>query len=770
MIHRPVHPDTPHVRGVYAHGHSLSLVLLIIHGLLAALVFVLLGSSPLHAEEPGSPASDRLFDVRLETTTYVLDLEKQGLEDNTFTNGYGRDTTLIGDLLNVTMHRRLASRLDFELGVFANIPFGYDTVVSQVRPIVRLEYRPADQVSARLGTLQVPHREFFDAVFDDANRFVRPIEQGAQVTTNWEFYRQDAFINWEQAFGGSASNRFDWGYSGQLRFGLFQFNGQVHWVENGQALMKLDRSFRLGRNIVSAFGPGLVLSPGRDMGMPEWFREIGVQASYLNSYDESDNGQGGSLVRGRGYLFQTWLDLDGWRPRLGFWRGTSFVSQQGDPEFAAGNFMEVGLSKTLQLTEDASIEIGAQARHITNFVSAQGVKASSWPNQEYLVFHWNWDTGRTGQLFPDVLSRLAHGATQDEESSSTRLFTPMLDSLTYVYNVALPGITANSALTASEGTFAGQYLTPVLRYRPSAQVTLDAGFFVGLPVGTTQRFHTVQPVLSATWEMLPDVSLVAGTLYRNHYLADAIFDDATLFSRPIEQGFQLLVNRPAYQQDLFISWNQVETAQKPELFDLGYSGRLAHKIFGLNGQVYWAHSGGAQYSEGRTYFGPGIPRDRSASNNFQVAVGPDVTVRPGDYSPRLSWVREMQVMALYLTDQNEPTSSAEPITRGRGYFLSAGVDLEGWRPYVNFWRGENYLTTRGDPAYTTGNFTEFGMLKDFMLPAGFRLRVGGLGRIIDGHVVHTEYALLNWSWDGMPWRGFCLRPTLLHASEKNCGF
>lgn len=770
MIDRPFHPNSPHVRGSHARCRNLSLVLLFGHALLAVLVFLLICSSPLQAKEPDASASDRLFDIRLETTTYVLNLEKQGTEDNTFTNGYGRDTTLIGDLLNVTLRRRLASQLDFELGVFANIPFGHDTVVSQVRPIVRLEYRPVDQVATRLGTLQVPHRGFFDPVFDDANRFVRPIEQGAQVTTNWDFYRQDAFINWEQAFRGSAPNRFDWGYAGQLRFGPFRFNGQVHWVENGQALLKLDRSFRPGRNIVSAFGPELVLSPGRDLGLPEWFREIGVQASYLNSYDETDNGQGGSIVRGRGYFLQTWLDLNGWRPRLGFWRGTSFVSQQGDPEFAAGNFMELGLSKTLQLTEDASIEIGAQARHITNFVSAQGVKASSWLNQEYIVFNWNWDTGRTGRLFPAVFSHLSDGATQGDQSSSKRLFTPMLDSLTYVYNVALPGITANSALAASEGTFAGEYLTPVLRYMPSDSVSLDAGVFVGLPVGTTQRFHTVQPVLSATWEMLPDVSLVAGTLYRNHYLADAIFDDATLFSRPIEQGFQLLVNRPAYQQDLFISWNQVETTQKPELFDVGYGGRLAHSIFGLNGQVYWAHSGGAQYSEARTFFGPGIPRDRSASNNFQVAVGPDVTVRPGDYSPGLSWFREMQVMALYLTDQNEPTSSAEPITRGRGYFLSAGVDLEGWRPYVNFWRGENYLTTRGDPAYTSGNFTEFGILKDFALPAGFNLRVGGLSRIIDGHLVHTEYALLNWSWDGMPWRGFCLRPTLLHPSEKPCGF
>lgn len=738
-------------------------------GFLPFLVLILVDSSLLCAEESLSPSTEHVLDFRVQTTTYFLDLEKQGLQDNTFTNGLGRDTTLIGDFLNVTLHRQLTPRLNLELGVFANIPFGHDTVVSQVRPIARLEYRPVDQVSALLGTLQVPHRQFLDAVFDDANRFVRPIEQGAQVTTELEFYRQDAFINWEQAFRSSAPNRFDLGYAGQLRAGPFRFNGQMHWVQNGQALLKLDRSFRTGHNIVSAFGPEFALSPARYLGMPEWFREIGVQVNYLNSYDESNGAPPATIVRGRGYNFQAWMDLDGWRPHIGFWRGASFLSQQGDPEFAAGNFMEVGLSKTIALAEDASIEFGGQARRVTNFVTVQGVKASSWLNQEYIVFNWNWDTRRTNRFFADLFPRSTDGAAHPSEGSSGRLFIPLMDSLTYVYNVAVPGVRAVNGQAVSDKTFAGQYLSPVLRYMPTTQLTLDAGVFVGLPVGSAQPFHTVQPILSAKWEMLPEISLVAGTLYRNHPLVDAIFDDATLFSRPIEQGFQFLVNRPTYQQDLFIAWNQIETAHKPEQFDVGYSGRLAHSIFGLNGQVYWAHSGGAQYSEARTFFGPGIPRDRAASNNFQIAAGPDVTLRPGEYWRTLSWFREFEVIALYLTDQNEPTSSTEPITRGRGYFLSAGVDLEGWRPYLNFWRGEHFMTARGDPAYFAGNFTEFGMVKDFTLPAGFTLRVGGFGRTISGHVTHTEYALLNWSWDGASWRGFCLRPTLLHSTEKPCG-
>ncbi len=74
-----------------------------------------------------SASAPRDLELRLETTTFLLNLEKQGLEDNTFTNGLGRDTTLIGNLLNVYARKRLLSSVELDVGVFANMPFGHDT-------------------------------------------------------------------------------------------------------------------------------------------------------------------------------------------------------------------------------------------------------------------------------------------------------------------------------------------------------------------------------------------------------------------------------------------------------------------------------------------------------------------------------------------------------------------------------------------------------------------------------------------------------------------
>ncbi len=728
------------------------------------------------AAEPGPRSGLQALDLRLEATTFVLDLEKQGLQDNTFTDGLGRDTTLIGDLVNVTVSRRLASSLKTTVGVFANLPFGHDTVVSRVRPIARLTYTPAEWVEGIAGTLKVPHRDFLDGVFDDANRFLRPIEQGLQVVADSPAYRQDLFVNWEQAFGGSQPRRFDVGYAGQLRAGPFRFNGQMHWVQNGQALLKLDRSFTTQRNIVTALGPELVIEPGRYANLPGWWREAGVRATYLTSSDEPQDPQGrptcgflgGSvpchgLIRGRGYELQVWLDLDGWRPRVGFWRGDGFTSQQGDPEYKAKHFTEVGLSKLIPLGEDGSLEFGTQVRKMPNFVVGEG---SKWVNQHRFVLNWNFDTART-PLFGGMPNLLAQG--QDEAAHPARSpLSARLDTLTYVYTVQFPGIRTLRGQPISEPAYAGEYLSPVLRYSPSPWLKLDAGVFAGLPVGSTQPFHTVQPILAAELEVLPQVSLVAGTLYRNHPFLDAIFNDAMLFTRPIEQGFQLLVNRPAYQQDFFINWSQLETSLKPERFDIGYAGRIGRDGLALNAQLYWDHAGGAQFSEARS-LRPDGNRSRSTFNNFQAAVGPDLTVQPAEHWPALSWLREVGVMALYLVDENQPVERSQPVTRGRGYLLATGVDVSGWRAYVNFWRGENFIMSNGDPAYLAGNFTEYGLLKDVVIAEGFTVRVGGLARTITGQITHTEYVLLNWAWDRAPWRGYCLRPTLLHPHEKQCG-
>ena len=261
-----------------------------------------------------------------------------------------------------------------------------------------------------------------------------------------EFYRQDLFINWEQAFRGSAPNRFDAGYAGQLRFGPLHFNGQVHWVRNGQSLFKLDRSFNTRDNLVVAAGPEFVLEPSRFIRSVAWWNQVGIRFTYLTSYNQAADGS--DATSGRGYELQAWLDLAGWRPYLSFWKSRNFLSQQGDPEFRASNFPEIGLSKTVKLGNRASIEFGAQARRIRAFFTEEGRIYMNrdnfkWVNQEYVVFNWNWDTNHA-DLIGDVWASLSRPFGDGQEAPSERRFTAKLDALTYVYNIAYSGVRSST--------------------------------------------------------------------------------------------------------------------------------------------------------------------------------------------------------------------------------------------------------------------------------------------------------------------------------------
>jgi hypothetical protein len=97
-----------------------------------------------------------------------------------------------------------------------------------------------------------------------------------------------------------------------------------------------------------------------------------------------------------------------------------------------------------------------------------------WVNQEYLVFNWNWDTNHA-DLIGDVWASISRPfGDRAWSAQSERRFSAKLDALTYVYNMAYPGVRQINGLPVSNQTFAGQYLSPVLQYR-------------GQPTADTQR-------------------------------------------------------------------------------------------------------------------------------------------------------------------------------------------------------------------------------------------------------------------------------------------
>jgi hypothetical protein len=102
--------------------------------------------------------------MRFSTTTFLLNSGKAGPGRQYLHQRIGaRHDAHRQPGERLDLQAALLPNLEAELGVFANMPFGHDTEVSQVRPIMRLTYQPTEQISAVIGTLHVPHQEFHNA-------------------------------------------------------------------------------------------------------------------------------------------------------------------------------------------------------------------------------------------------------------------------------------------------------------------------------------------------------------------------------------------------------------------------------------------------------------------------------------------------------------------------------------------------------------------------------------------------------------------------------
>ncbi|MFO0732672.1 MAG: hypothetical protein U0361_17175 [Nitrospiraceae bacterium] len=249
----------------------------------------------------------------------------------------------------------------------------------------------------------------------------------------------------------------------------------------------------------------------------------------------------------------SWRDGGLW---ISFWKGRT-LSLQGDPEYRSSNFPEVGPSKTFWLTNRASLEFGTQTRRIRAFFTEDGHTylnrdTFKWVNQEYLVFNWNWDTNHA-DLAGDVWASLSQPFVEAQSPAGERRFSALFDladaCLQHCVLRTAPGRTA----CRHESDLRRTVSCPSPALYADSRLDARCRCLRRAAGRGHQHFHTAQPILAAEYTFLPGATMVAGTIHRNHPFVDALFNDAMLFSRPVEQGFQMLVDREHYQQDLFIN-------------------------------------------------------------------------------------------------------------------------------------------------------------------------------------------------------------------------
>ena len=221
--------------------------------------------------------------------------------------------------------------------------------------------------------------------------------------------------------------------------------------------------------------------------------------------------------------------------------------------------------------------------------------------------------------------------------------------------------------------------------------------------GSERAFETKKPVIALEISGERDTfvlgTLRSGQLGRKswqglwpdrsgpHDLIPPLEVDTLTMTRPYEAGMQWLRSGTNWKQDTWISWQQLNTAEHRERFDVGTLHRVrvygdeAEGIFVL-GQAHIVHEGGQLYHAG--------------------AVGDSIAGGPGVefISPAFGGYMSATVMAVFSKhNPNRENQGRFDRLNGHGGFVRLVHGRGGWRFAILGWASKNFIKWEGDPNY-----------------------------------------------------------------------
>jgi hypothetical protein len=205
-----------------------------------------------------------------------------------------------------------------------------------------------------------------------------------------------------------------------------------------------------------------------------------------------------------------------------------------------------------------------------------------------------------------------------------------------------------------------------------------------------------------------------------HRLLPPIQQETLTFTRGQEMGLQWLVESPRFEQDAWINWQRLNTAEQRERFDAGYRATLGLAgSLRLHGQWHVVHEGGQQFSNG------------SVKDSQAAALGLQWSI-PAPAPTSASGIR-LSLDAYAVLTEHIPNRSLPELTEvGVGAFSRAAVERGGWRAHLIVWRSRDTLKEEGDANYLAQrvdgtmfhkvrDYAEFGLTREFRPAVGVHL-------------------------------------------------
>lgn len=242
-------------------------------------------------------------------------------------------------------------------------------------------------------------------------------------------------------------------------------------------------------------------------------------------------------------------------------------------------------------------------------------------------------------------------------------------------------------------TLFGYQLIPQVKYQLNQNFTLKGGVFLRREFGRS-GYTDIAPVFTAKYQK-KSLSLLLGTLEGslNHRFIEPIYDVESIISDRLEQGAQVIINKPRFWLDWYIDWEKAIVVNSPYREELtsGVSTRIAlvkndQVTLELPLQALVAHKGGQIDTSG-------LP----VESLFNTAAGVSLTV-----NTRSSFLKAIKTEHYLARYSDISGQKLQLFDKGTGWYSSLvfqsrwNIDLD-----ARYWRGHGFHGPRGGPLYSS---------------------------------------------------------------------
>ncbi|WP_225986545.1 hypothetical protein [Rufibacter sp. LB8] len=253
-------------------------------------------------------------------------------------------------------------------------------------------------------------------------------------------------------------------------------------------------------------------------------------------------------------------------------------------------------------------------------------------------------------------------------------------------------------------TLFGYHLNPRLTYFASEHVRVDAGVQVQKDFGS-KRYSLMQPTFTIRYEK-DDIALIFGTLQGNvhHGYIEPLYDFERLMTNRLENGLQVLINKPNAKVDIWLDWQRY--LQRFDPFQEEVAGGVSAELGLYRTPVSLSFP--EQKPKTETYIG--LPLQFTAQHRggqidmtelplvtlANVAAG--LVIRK-TYDRKVLKALHFQPYVVGWKDFSNVTEF--PFQQGGGIYLNAGIDTKYQNVMLSYWRGSGYYAELGGKLFSS---------------------------------------------------------------------